>query len=729
MKSIKVGLAIAFLTVYVGSGSLFAKNRPAHVNAEVHSPPAAIWECWDDGTYDPCHIGLNSIDLLSVDDGWAVGDKGRIARWDGSAWTVFNSPVTSDLNAVDMITANDGWALGDSGTILHWDGNNWALFPSPTLSTFYDISSVSSSDAWSVAYNGIYHYSGSEWNTVSTPNNYSRAISVTPGSNGNEVWAVGWYGSILRWNGSNWSVATSPTTELLTDVEMISSTDGWAVGNRNGLVLHWDGSSWSKVAFPSSNSQLFEISAASANDVWIIGFNNGGDEIFHWDGIKWSYSYWSLNLLYSDITVTPGTNGSDVWVVGANGSILRWDSVNWAISNNPYNKSFYDVELISENDGWAFGTGFPISTGKLYRWNGTTWSPSITKETYSADFISDADGTIGWAGGVFGDFYYFDGSSWSEKQPSPVRIDINDIEMLTADDVWAVAGGNDPDSSYQMRGVILHRTGGEWQKLENPILTVRLNSLAMLSPTSGFAVGDDGTILQYIDSNWQTIISPTSSDLNSIQMIDESDGWIVGSDGVILRWNGIQWTSYLSPTSAKMWDVAIFDSSTAWAVGDTIIKWDGDSWSQEPNLPTFSTLYAITGLSPYELWAVGQNGVIMHYHFDLQLSINYTTGAAGSNFIIHGSGFPANTTVNISVNQNELGLVNSSESGTFDIMFTSSEADEGYYVVTASFNPSASVSFTIDNDQPLRTEVGPETVLPIPSGIAWKLLFLPSLLK
>ena len=44
-------------------------------------------------------------------------------------------------------------------------------------------------------------------------------------------WAVGDSGIIIRWDGSNWENVTSPTTKHLFSVDMINSTDGWAVGS------------------------------------------------------------------------------------------------------------------------------------------------------------------------------------------------------------------------------------------------------------------------------------------------------------------------------------------------------------------------------------------------------------------------------------------------------------------------------------------------------------------
>ncbi len=54
-------------------------------------------------------------------------------------------------------------------------------------------------------------------------------------------WVVGEAGTIIRWDGNDWSTVTSPTTEKLKSVFMVSDTDGWAVGE-GGTTIHWDGS-------------------------------------------------------------------------------------------------------------------------------------------------------------------------------------------------------------------------------------------------------------------------------------------------------------------------------------------------------------------------------------------------------------------------------------------------------------------------------------------------------
>ena len=122
-------------------------------------------------------------------------------------WT---SPTTADLNSVFMVSADDGWAVGvggTGGTIIHWDGTEWSNVTSPTTANLYSLHMVSADDGWAVGY------------------------------------PVGYYGTIIHWDGTEWSNVTSPTMYYLTSVFMVSADDGWAVG-LGGTIIRWTGTEW-----------------------------------------------------------------------------------------------------------------------------------------------------------------------------------------------------------------------------------------------------------------------------------------------------------------------------------------------------------------------------------------------------------------------------------------------------------------------------------------------------
>jgi hypothetical protein len=63
------------------------------------------------------------------------------------------------------------------------------------------------------------------------------------GSSGSDVFAVGFGGTIVRYNGSAWATMTSGTTEKLTGVWGSSGSNVFAVG-AGGTILRYDGSAW-----------------------------------------------------------------------------------------------------------------------------------------------------------------------------------------------------------------------------------------------------------------------------------------------------------------------------------------------------------------------------------------------------------------------------------------------------------------------------------------------------
>ncbi len=190
------------------------------VGGDYHSTRIMHWDgvTWAQVT-SPVNQGLNAIDLLAPDDGWAVGQQGVILRWDGRAWSQVDSPVTVTLNDIDMVSPTDGWAVGDyPGVILRWDGVQWSQVDvSPLYSDLYGIDMLSSTDGWVV---------GSE--------------------------------QMMHWDGQAWTGVSGCSAEYLFDVDMVSASDGWIGGGTHwgyggweDMVCRWDGINWSSSSVPS----------------------------------------------------------------------------------------------------------------------------------------------------------------------------------------------------------------------------------------------------------------------------------------------------------------------------------------------------------------------------------------------------------------------------------------------------------------------------------------------
>src|SRR6266568_2507641 len=237
-----------------------------------------------------------------------------------------------------------------------------------------------------------------QWSVVPSPNGSSTSnLSAVAAVSANDVWAVGSSGNqrsgaqtlIEHWNGSSWSVVTSPNPgsiyNTLYGVTVISAANVWAVGyyvNTTGvtqtLIEHWNGTSWSVVKSPSpatGNNELFSVSAASASSIWTVGFltNNTSQTpvdqtlIEHWNGSSWSVVTSPSPGSGGDLRAVAAVSAGNVWAVGyysPNSSSIqtlveRWNGTSWQVvksANIGTSPTFSAVAAVSAHDIWAVGS-------------------------------------------------------------------------------------------------------------------------------------------------------------------------------------------------------------------------------------------------------------------------------------------------------------------------------------------------------------------------------------
>jgi len=160
--------------------------------------------------------------------------------------------------------------------------------------------------------------SGRIWQnqSPSPPNTLESGYQVAE----NLSFGVGGYGTILQLRtlngGLSWSKMSSGTSEKLTDVWGSSGSDVFAVGY-NGTILHYDGSSWSAMA-GTGTTTYSAVWGSGGDDVFVAGSSG---TILHYNGSTWSNmaspTSYSLNALW-------GSSGSDVFAVGSNGYIVHY---------------------------------------------------------------------------------------------------------------------------------------------------------------------------------------------------------------------------------------------------------------------------------------------------------------------------------------------------------------------------------------------------------------------
>jgi len=340
------------------------------------------------------------------------------------------------------------------------------------------------------------------WGIVPSPNgNGESSLGAMAPISAKDVWAVGDLVTsstlIEHWNGSNWSIISSPSPggeyDNLSAVAAISPNDVWAVGYYNNyqgfqtLTEHWDGSSWSFVPSPNSSGSngnyLLGVAAISAGDVWAVGEddNAGKALIEHWDGTSWSIVSSPTIGLYSSLIGITAIATNDVWAVGTyednsgglSPLIEHWDGTSWSVipSPNPPGSPtlghiyLLGVTALSSKNIWVVGYvtdpgNDPLQT-LIEHWNGTKWSiiPSPNLGTRYIELRSVAAmapnniWAVGFSEDTSGDYYtlveHWNGSSWnvtnspdSADNPSSDLFGITVVRANSRDVAWAVGSSS-----------------------------------------------------------------------------------------------------------------------------------------------------------------------------------------------------------------------------------------------------------------------------------------------
>lgn len=131
-----------------------------------------------------------------------------------------------------------------------------------------------------------------------------------------------------------------------------------------------------------------------------------------------------------------------------------------------------------------------------------------------------------------------------------------------------------------------------------------------------WAVGDRGTYLHWNGTYWSTPRRPYDTGaLSSLWLApNPSDAVIaVGEQGLVRTLSQQQWACPERIGSRGLNDVWGLSGSDAWAVGDQglILHWDGKAWTQQPVPAGVTTnLYGVLGTMK-AVWAVGESGTLL----------------------------------------------------------------------------------------------------------------------
>lgn len=217
---------------------------------------------------------------------------------------------------------------------------------------------------------------------------------------------------------------------------------------------------------------------------------------------------------------------------------------------------------------------------------------------------STGGGETGGAGGFEANGFCSD-DGWCWENPLPQGHALNDV--------WASGGEAIAVGDY---GTILRFDGNGWTRDELPdFVFPRFTAVWGASIDDVFAVGDG--VFRNDGSGWVELATPITNDLNAIWGETASSLWVAGDLGALYHFDGTDWVFEGSGTPS-FGGLSGTSSSDVWAITDAEIwhrdatGWTSiaiDSLSPEPS----GTLTSIWAVASDDVWAVGTNGMLLHY--------------------------------------------------------------------------------------------------------------------
>ena len=292
--------------------------------------------------------------------------------------------------------------------------------------------------------------------TNTTPPISIKTLNGIWGTSATNIYAVGLEGTILRYNGADWTSETSGTIKRLNAVWGLSETNIYAVGD--SVILHKTGSGTTWDSVPLTDYKNPSEDWTQENFVSIRGVDN--------------------NHIYA------GTY---------NGDVFYFDGIGWTVMDYPgFSMPVSGIWPFTSSN--IYVSRAPDGSARINQFNGTVWS-----EVYFGDQPSSFKAI--WASspadiyvvGTPGEIIHCTGNctdeaGWQLIAPGVVTQTLNSIYGSSGSNIIAVGS----------QGTIVHNKGAGF--ISTPFST--LNDLfgVWVSPDGSvaYAVGTDGMILKWV---------------------------------------------------------------------------------------------------------------------------------------------------------------------------------------------------------------------------------------
>jgi photosystem II stability/assembly factor-like uncharacterized protein len=195
------------------------------------------------------------------------------------------------------------------------------------------------------------------------------------------------------------------------------------------------------------------------------------------------------------------------------------------------------VFFIDRNAGWAGGeNGLILRTGD----GGQNWTDgNIGSENniYDMQFFNDSTGRSVTANG--GIYRTDDGGNTWQPDSSGTNSDLLSMHFTDADHGWVCGAQNT---------ILIKSTGGNDNPQWIPVSIVNLSpnitwkDIFFVDSLHGWVIGDFHSVYKTLDGGltWESETIETTKDINAIYMLSPTSGWIVGDEGTIFTYTPLE---------------------------------------------------------------------------------------------------------------------------------------------------------------------------------------------
>lgn len=220
--------------------------------------------------------------------------------------------------------------------------------------------------------------------------------------------------------------------------------------------------SWRSVFAQPLDRSVLSVWGTGDSDVWLAGGGLGvagrGALLTRWDGARWQEIATGRSETLWWVFGTPAHTPAqpDIWAVGENGLVLRYNGQQVTVVPSSTTATLYGVWGASANDLWLVGgtpgAGRVEANDVLLRWNGATLTRDTTLMRKGATLFKvwgSAQNNV-YVSGETGTLWRHDGNTWTELASAlsaanmglPVSSNVLTVHGCSASEVYAVAGAS-----------------------------------------------------------------------------------------------------------------------------------------------------------------------------------------------------------------------------------------------------------------------------------------------